>query len=136
MNPYRLLSAFLVASAVFLGFGALILRLENLVPITLTFSTFVAIVVILAVAHYTWKENFISASVGILLAVISILTNTLQPAHLSAILHPFGTASHTLLVISDVAGFYLLPAFYIVLYLARYRKLRTFSALTQLQSTG
>lgn len=136
MNPFRLLSAFLVASTVFLATGAIILRAENLVPITLTYSTFVAIVIILSVAHYTWKEKFSAASIGIALAALSILLNTLQPAHTSAILHPFGTVAYTVLVMSDLAGFYLLPALYIVLYLVRYRKLRTFSALTQLQSTG
>lgn len=136
MNPYRLLSAFLVASTVFLAAGAVILRLENLVPPTLTFSTFVAIVVILAVAHFTWKENFIAASLGIALAAVSILLNTFQPAHISAIMHPFGSIPYTTLVISDIAGFYALPALYIIIYLARYRKLRTFSVLTRLQSTG
>lgn len=134
MNPFRMLSAFLVTSAIFLAIGAIILRIEDLVPLSLTYSTFVAIVIILAVAYYTWKEIFSAASTGVVLATVSILLNTFQPAHTSAILHPFGTVPYTILVMSDLAGFYLLPALYIILYLVRYRKLRTFSALTQLQS--
>ncbi len=136
MNPFRLLSALLVASTVFLGIGALILRIENLVPPVLTFSTFVVILVILTVAHFTWHEKFLWASLGSILAVVSIIFNSLQPQHLSAILNPFTSASITALVVSDVMGFYLLPALYLLIYAFRYRKLRVFWALTRLQSSG
>lgn len=136
MNPFRVLSTFLVASTVFLALGAVILRVENLVPLPLTYTTSVVIVAILTVAFYTWKENFIAVTLGVILAIISIVFNTLQPAHISAILHPFGSITLTTLVITDVAGFYLFPALYVIVYLAAYRKLRTFSVLTQLQSTG
>lgn len=136
MNPYRSLSILLVASTVFLAIGAMILRIDNLVPPVLTFSTFVVILAILTVAHFTWRENFIWASLGSMLAVVSIIFNSMQPQHISAILNPFTSASFTLLVVSDVAGFYLLPALYLLIYILRYRKLRTFWALTRLQSTG
>lgn len=136
MNPFRLLSSLLIASTVFLAIGAVILRIENLVPVTLTYSTFLVILGILAVAHFTWRENFITASLGAVLAVFSIVFNTMQPAHISAILHPFTSLEITVLVFSDVIGFYLLPAAYLLVYLVRYRKLRTFSALSKLQSTG
>lgn len=134
MNPFKLLSAFLVLSTVFLATGAIILRWQNLVPVTLTFTTFLVIIVILAVAHFTWKENFPAATFGVILAVVSIIFNSLQPQHIDAILHPFTSTQMTILVASDLAGFYALPVLYIGYYLGRYRKLRTFSALTKIQS--
>lgn len=134
MNPYRFLSALLLLSAVFLATGAMILRFQDLVPLTLTYATFVVILLILTVAHFNWHENFSAALLGIVLAAVSIVFNLLQPAHTSAILHPFGTVIFEILVVSEVSGFFLLPAVYIIYFLARYRKLRTFSALSKIHS--
>ncbi len=136
MNPFRSLSTLLVVSTVFLAMGAAILRVENLVPPLLTFSTFVVILAILTVAHFTWKENFLWASVGVLLAAVSIVFNSLQPQHLAAIQNPFISVPFTILVISDIAGFYVMPVLYLTIYAKEYRKLRTFSALAKLQSSG
>lgn len=124
MKPYRTLSSLLLASTIFLALGGLILRLENLVPFTLTASTIAVILVIFLVAHFVCREKFLWTVAGLILALVSIIFNTTQPQHVDAILHPFVSVQFTVLVISDVMGFYILPAAYIALYAIYFRRLK------------
>ena len=124
MRTYRILSELLLSSNLFLALGALILRLENLVPSLLTISTIAVILLIFVVAHFVWKKSFTWATIGVILAAVSIVFNTLQPQHLDAIAHPFVSLSFTVLVASDILGFYILPISYLIVYLLRFKSLK------------
>lgn len=110
------MSAAMVLSAMFLAIGGVILRTQNLVPLYLTFSTILTILVILAVAHFVNKGNRVAMHAGLVLGIISVLFNISQPSHTNAILHPTITAPFIVLVASEVLGFFVLPAVYFILY--------------------
>ncbi len=105
----------------FLAIGGLLLRMENLVPILLTFSTIGTIILILAVAHFVNLGKKWSIHAGLALGIISIIFNFSQPTHIDAILHPLMNAQFMVLVASEVLGFFLLPAAYIIIYISKYR---------------
>lgn len=106
----------MVLSAMFLAIGGLTLRLQNLVPLVLTFSTIGVIVMVLVVAHFVYQGKSWAFHTGIILALVSILFNLSQPSHINAILHPELTVTFMGLVVSEILGFFLLPAAYIVIY--------------------
>lgn len=126
MNLFRWLSILLVCSAVSLIIGALILRVENLVPLELSFGTFLVVIVILTTAHFTWNENHKWAAFGVILAVVSIVFNSTEPQHIQALTHPFSSIPFLILVIADILGFYAFPSAYLILYVLNYRKNRNF----------
>lgn len=128
MNAYRTLSSLLVLSAAFLVVGGLVLRLENLVPVSLTLSTAVTVAFILLVSHFVWRRSFPWIVVGAVLGVASIVFNSLQTAHLDAILHPFSSIYMTVLVFSEIMGFYLLPAAYLAVFGMKFSSLRAGSS--------
>ena len=113
----------MVLSGMFLAIGGLILRLEDLVPLLLTFSTIAVIVVILAIAHFINLEKNWAIHLGLVLGIFSILFNLFQPSHINAIIHPVMSAPFLLLVASEILGFFLLPAAYILIYTVRFREI-------------
>lgn len=121
MKRSSILSATLVLSAVFLIIGGAILRLQDLVPLILTLTTVVTVAAILLVAHFVHRGKAAWIHIGAALAVLSIVFNSLQPAHTEAILHPLGSAAYTLLVVSDIIGFYALPVLYLIVYVLSFR---------------
>ena len=123
MNLFRALSTLMVLSAMFLAIGGLILRMENLVPVFLTFSTIGVVVAILAVAHFVNLGKHWAIHAGLILGFASIVFNLSQPSHTDAILHPVITAQFMALVVSEVLGFFLLPALYIIIYALKFRAL-------------
>lgn len=100
----------------FLAIGGLVLRTDNLVPLSLTFSTIGTIIVILTVAHFINLGKTWAMHLGFVLGVISIVFNLFQPSHINAILHPVINVPFLVLVTSEIIGFFLLPAVYFVLY--------------------
>ncbi len=113
----------MVLSAMFLAIGGLILRMEGLVPPILTFSTIAVIIVILAMAHFINLEKKWAIHLGLLLGIFSILFNLTQPSHINAIIHPVMSAPFLLLVASEILGFFLLPAVYILIYTVDFGKI-------------
>lgn len=124
MNLSKKLSSLLLLSAAFLVIGGTILRLEGLVPLTLTASTAAVVVLILVTAHFTWRGDFMWTTVGSVLAVVSIAFNASQPQHIQAVLNPFTSAPFLILVVSEIMGFFLLPAIYLILYAVNFKKLK------------
>ncbi len=123
-SEYHALSALLVISAFFLCIGGILLRAYNLVPFYLSLSTVVVIFLIMVVAHFVWRGSFQWAFFGFTLAIISILSTLFQPAHIYVILHPIGTWWYTTLAMSELAGFIVTPAVYIILFLRFRRKIK------------
>ena len=116
---YHALSALFVISAFFLGIGGILLRVHSLVPIYLSITTVPVIFLIMVVAHFVWRGRYGWAFFGCILATVSILTTLVQPAHIYVILRPFGTWWYTLLAVSDLTGFIIAPAVYLILFLAK-----------------
>lgn len=106
----------MVFSAIFLAIGGTILRTEDLVPLSLTFSTAGTIILILVVAHFVNLGKKLAMHLGVALGVISIVFNVSQPTHVNAILHPVLTIPFMVLVASEILGFFLLPALYFIFY--------------------
>ena len=123
MNVPRTMSVIMVLSAMFLAIGSLILRTENLVPVLLTFSTIGTIIIILVVAHFVNLGKAWAIHLGLILGIVSILFNLSQPSHINAILHPHMNSEFMVLVASEILGFFLLPAAYIIIYLVEFRKI-------------
>ncbi len=123
MNVPRTMSIIMVLSAMFLAIGGLILRTENLVPVLLTFSTIGTIIIILVVAHFVNLGKAWAIHLGLILGIVSILFNLSQPSHINAILHPHMNYEFMVLVASEILGFFLLPAAYIIFYLVEFRKI-------------
>lgn len=123
VNLHRTLSSLMVFSGLFLAIGGLILRMEDLVPPILTFSTIAAIVFILAIAHFINLEKKWAIHLGLLLGIFSILFNFSQPSHINAVFHPVMSAPFLLLVASEILGFFVLPAAYIIIYTINFRKI-------------
>lgn len=124
MNPYRMLSTILLMSTVFLMTGAIILRLENLVPPILTLGTIATIVVILVTAHFTWRNSFGWSAIGVVLAIVSIVFNSTEPQHLQAMKQAFSSTTFLILIIAEIMAFYVLPAIYLTIYGMSYSKLK------------
>lgn len=131
MKTGHTLSLLLVLSAVFLGIGGLLLHLYGLVPVSLTASTIAAILLILAVAYFAWKNSFAWITFGALLAIASMVFNSILPEHIDALLHPFVSPAMTIIVVAEVLGFYALPLAYLAIYGTRYRDLRMERTITR-----
>lgn len=117
------MSVIMVLSAVFLAMGGLILRTENLVPEILTYSTVGTIALILVIAYFINAGKPWATHVGLVLGIFSILFNLSQPSHTNAILHPVMTAPFLILVASEILGFFIFPAVFIIIYMVNFRKI-------------
>jgi hypothetical protein len=86
------------------------------VPLGLTISTYVVILVLLVLTYLVERGNRIAEGIGALMGVLAIVSSSLSQAHLSALLQ-FGSDLHlSLLDVLMVLGFYVFPATYLVLY--------------------
>lgn len=112
----------IILSALSLTVGGISLRLGHLVPLSLTYLTIVAIVILSIYALYLLMSRSKKFTfIGVILAVISFAVSS-NSAHFEGLSNFF--ASHYIyLSIADIAmilGFYLFPSIYIILWVYRY----------------
>lgn len=112
-------------SALSLTVGGISLRLGDLVPVTLTFLTISAIVILLIYAAYLLKTGSSKyTSIGVIFGIISFIVST-NSYHIHG-LSQFFTTHLIYLAVADttmILGFYLFPAIYIVIWVfTRYRR--------------
>ncbi len=105
-------------SALSLTVGGISLRLGGLVPVTLTFLTVSAIVILLIYAAYLFKTGSSKyTSIGVIFGIIAFIVST-NSYHIRG-LSEFFTTHLIYLAVSDITmilGFYLFPAIYIVIW--------------------
>ncbi|OWP55551.1 MAG: hypothetical protein B2I17_09510 [Thermoplasmatales archaeon B_DKE] len=91
------------------------MRVADLVPLLLTYLTFIAAAIIFSESYFVYRENRKALFIGVILGIIAMVSSS-NPAHLYA-LEKFGsTLSLSLADITLVIGFYLLPVIYIAMY--------------------
>lgn len=116
VNPDRTLSLFLIFSGVTIIIGAAVLRVENLVPDYLTYSTLIASVIIFLNAYFLYNGNRKAKFAGVALGVIAIAVSS-NPSHFTALA---GFGQSFALSIADammVLGFYMFPVLYISVFI-------------------
>jgi len=112
---WKLYTLLLVASAITIITGAVILRVADLVPLSLTYLTFIAAAIIFSDSYFVYRENRKALFIGVILGIIAMISAS-NPAHFYA-LEKFGsTLSLSLADITLIIGFYLLPIIYIAMY--------------------
>lgn len=111
----------LLCGATTILIGAAILRLANLVPLWLTYTTIAAALVIYLDSAMVARGSYNAVRVGVVLGVAAIIAST-NPAHLSALRNFGSSPAISGADITMVIGFYLLPMTYFALFLRRRRK--------------
>jgi len=115
MNLPRTLSSLLLASAISLTLGGILLYIYALVPIVLVETTLVAIVVLFALSYFVSMGNTVSINIATILGIAAPLMSYFTPAHVG-VLEQIGTGGLiSLLGILQLAGFYIFPILYVVL---------------------
>ena len=124
MQLPKILSALLFASALSLTLGGILLYIYAFVPPVLVETTFVAVVVLLTLAHFVSKGNMNSINVGTILGIVAPIMSYFTPAHVG-VLEQIGTGGLiSALGILQVLGFYLFPIAYVILRVVFHGKLR------------
>jgi hypothetical protein len=119
-----ILSALLLASAISLTFGGMLLYIYSLVPLVLVETTFAAVVVLFVLSYFVSKGNMVSINIATILGIIAPIMSYFTPAHVG-VLEQIGTGGLiTLLGILQLLGFYLFPILYVILRVAFKGKLR------------
>jgi len=115
----------IIGSIVSLAIGGVLLY--GLVPITLTFSTYIAVAILAVVAYFIEKGYANAVKVGAILAVISIIISASSPAHDKALLLFGSNNMITVLDVLMVLGFYAFPTIYLSTFLVNSIKRRNTS---------
>ncbi|MCE4608638.1 MAG: hypothetical protein F7B61_06765 [Caldisphaeraceae archaeon] len=105
----------IIGSIVSLAIGGVLLY--GLVPITLTFLTYIAVAILAVVAYFIEKGYAKAVKVGAILAIISIIISASSPAHDKALLMFGSNKMITILDVLMVLGFYAFPAIYLFAFL-------------------
>ena len=123
MNVLKLLSALLLASALSLSIGGLLLYAYNQVPISLIDLTIGAVIVLYILAYLVSKGKTLAINISTVLGVFAPILSASTPAHLG-ILGDFGQGW---LVSADgllqALGFYVFPIAFVILRIAFHKKL-------------
>lgn len=90
------------------------------VPTILSISTFIVVVILLALAFFIYKGYSIAIHIGGVLGILAIISSATARSHNTALLE-FGTSTYiTILDILMILGFYLFPAIYIYFWIRKY----------------
>lgn len=115
MKNENFLSFLLFADAAVMILGGYILRVNGLVPLSLTIATYASVVVIVLVAYFVLTGNKRAQLLGFILGFVAIAIST-NPAHMTALTEFGSTVPLSEADITMILGFYLLPVIYIVKY--------------------
>ncbi|BBD72079.1 hypothetical protein HS1genome_0468 [Sulfodiicoccus acidiphilus] len=112
----KVLAALSLASAVSVGAGGGLLWFYKLVPEILTIFTALAVLLVLFAALEIRAGKEWAIHLGASLATVAMITSSLSRAHFRALLQ-FGRAPViTVLDVLMVAGFYVFPAAYLIMW--------------------
>lgn len=115
MKITNLLACLLLASAISLGFGGVLLYRYNLVPDYLIELTVVAIGILVILAVYVRRRNMIAINIATILGVIAPAFSLSTPAHVVVLLS-FGQGFLTTILGGlQFLGFFIFPIAYVVL---------------------
>ncbi|MEB2792531.1 MAG: hypothetical protein LRS41_00535 [Caldisphaeraceae archaeon] len=115
MSKIKTYTLSIIGSIVSLAIGGVLLY--GLVPITLTFLTYIAVAILAVVAYLIEKGYAKAVKVGAILAIISIIISASSPAHDKALLMFGSNKMITILDVLMVLGFYAFPAIYLFAFL-------------------
>ena len=121
MNNNRFFSSLLFIDAIVTLVGGYILRINNLVPLSLTIATYASVVIIVIVAFFVLKGNSKARITGFILGFVAIAIST-NPAHMSALARFGNTVSLSEADITMILAFYILPVIYIIKYVTLLRR--------------
>lgn len=110
----------LVGSSLSLVVGGALLYAYSLAAPPLVAGGLVVSAILLVLAVFVWRLNRMAINVSTALAVVSIITSPLIPAHRGALL---GFGANPLLAALDtlqILGFYVFPAMFLVLRATHY----------------
>lgn len=119
----KVLSLLLLASALSLGVGGLLLYAYSLVPDILVATTAVAVIILLILSVFVWRQNMLSINISTALGLFAPILSYSTPAHVG-VLEQIGRGGLiSILGILQLAGFYIFPITYVVLRVIFSRKL-------------
>jgi len=121
LNNNRFFSSLLFIDAIVTSIGGYILRINNMVPFSLTIATYASVVVIVAVAFFVLKGNSKARITGFILGFVAIAIST-NPAHMSALTRFGSTVSLSEADITMILAFYILPVIYIIKYVTIFKR--------------
>lgn len=110
----NLLFSYMAGSVLFVSVGALLLHVNSLVPVTLTYATTGAVIILAVDAAFVYRDSRLAINLGVVLSIAAILSSLASPAHLHAMTEIMGGGLISLLDILEILGFYLFPVLYIV----------------------
>ena len=119
-----MLSALLVASAVSLVLGGLLLFVYNLVPFYLIALTAFAAVILAVLAVFVIRRNKIAINVATLLGIVAPAFSLSTPAHVSILLSLGASPLVTALGLLQLFGFFVFPIAYVILRIVYRNNLR------------
>jgi len=115
MQLTRIFSALLLASALSLTFGGILLYVYALVPVILVETTLAAVIVLFILSYFVSRGNMVSINIATILGIIAPVMSYLTPAHVG-VLEQIGSGGLiSLLGILQLLGFYLFPILYVIL---------------------
>jgi hypothetical protein len=110
-----ILSLLLLASAISLTVGGYLLYINSLVPAILVETTFVAVIVLLALSYFVAKGNLLSISVSTVLGVVAPIMSAATPQHVS-VLEQIGSGGLlSILGLLQLFGFYIFPIAFVII---------------------
>ena len=117
------LSVFLIASAVSLGVGSYFLYVYSLVPMLLSETTIIAVVLLLVLSYFVAKRVLIAINIATVLGVIAPIMSALTPAHVNVLSQLLEGGLIAFLGFLQLMGFYIFPITYIIVRIAMRRTL-------------
>ncbi len=123
MKLAPLLAFLLIASAVCLTLGGILLYYYQLVPDVLVVTTLVAVVILLTLSRFVARGNANAINISTILGIIAPIMSYFTPSHVG-VLEQIGTGGIiSLLGILQLLGFYAFPIIYVILRIAFYQQI-------------
>ena len=123
MQLPKLLAFLLVASAVSLTLGGILLYYYALVPTVLVATTFIAVLILLLLSSFVAKGNRNAINVATILGVAAPIMSYFTPSHVGVLVQIGTGGIISLLGVLQLLGFYVFPILYVVLRMVLYQKI-------------
>lgn len=108
------LAIFMWLSSIFVTAGAVLLRYYDLVPVSLTYLTSGAVVIVMITSIPVHRRNRFAINFGVILSAAAIISSASSLSHIEAMLRILDGGLITVLDILEILGFYLFPLLYLV----------------------
>jgi hypothetical protein len=124
MQLPKLLGSLLIASAISLTLGGILLFYYALVPTVLVLTTFIAVLILFLLSAYVAKRNIIAINLATILGVAAPIMSYFTPSHVG-VLEQIGTGGLiSILGVLQLLGFYVFPIVFVILRLVFYQRIR------------